>query len=275
MADHALLTLAPEVTVKLIDSKETLQSWSEYREYLKLQLKLASGEGAFFDSKVKLEFSMDGKPWKGHAVLAAPKAELAVRQLKKEGVVFREGTCTLQGKDFVVEGIASKLLKEAAKTFLKLRLGYKVSGQDGEGGEEPDEASQGTEDLRKQAAKIAQAVTIWDKTEAAAEKEVRGLQKALLAFDDARVKPIARGLQTILERIDKVDDEAKAVQAAATSGDAAAFESARQTFKKKMDAILSYVDSDPLIKQADAFPGHSVAIAETYRKSLTQLLKAI
>ena len=261
--------------MKLIDSKETLLTWSAYREFLKLQFKQAADGEPFYVSKVKLEFDLEGKPWKGHAVLAGPKAILAVRQLKKEGVVFREGTAALDGKEFAVEGLAPKLLKEASKTLLKLRLGYKVSGEDGDDEDGSGDAGQEAQELQKQAAKIAQAVAIWNKTEEAAEKEVRGLQRALLAFDDPRVKPIARGLQTILDRVDRVDDEAEAVQAAASSGDAAAFDAARQAFRKKMDAILKYVDGDPLIQQADAFPGHSVAIAETYRKSLTQLLKAV
>ncbi len=123
--------------MKLIESKEALQSWEDYQEFLKLQLKLLEGPGApFLVSKEKVRFESEGKAWNGHAVLAGPKGPNCARKLQKEGVLFREGTCGKEGKQLQVDGLDSKLVREAAKTITKLLLGYKIAGLE-EDEEEP------------------------------------------------------------------------------------------------------------------------------------------
>jgi hypothetical protein len=124
--------------VKLIESEEELQSWEDYREFLKVQLKLLAGTGeSFFVSKQKVAFEIAGKPWNAFAVLLGPKGLLSARKLQKEGVIFREGTCGRDGKELRVDGLDPKLVKEAAKTLKKLQLGYKIAGVDAEGEEAP------------------------------------------------------------------------------------------------------------------------------------------
>jgi hypothetical protein len=287
--------------VKLIESMEQLQSWEEYRDVLHLYLKaLAESGEPFFISKNKVDFDLDGKPWKGHAVLTGSKGQMCVQKLQQKGVIFRTGTCGKSGKELKVNGLEGKLLKEAARTLKKLRLGFQIAGveaeEDGQPEKSPDEAgaastastdgagakaaagapeARSTVELGKQADRIAKAVDIWVKTEAAAKQEVRKLQKALLGIEDPRAKPVIQGLENILARIDKVDDEAKAVAAAAGSGDQDAFNKARADFVKKLDGILAHVEQDELIRQADANPVFEVKIRETFSKSLNQLLKAI
>ncbi len=111
-----------------LESAANLKSWEDYKAFLKDQLKLLpDGDGTIFVSKDKLEFDLQGKPWSGYAVLAGPKAAAVVQKLRKEGVLFREGTCRKQGKELLVEGIPSKLAKEANKTLLKSMLGYSAT----------------------------------------------------------------------------------------------------------------------------------------------------
>ncbi len=273
--------------MNLIESKDQLESWGDYLEFLKLQLKLLEGGAEpFFVSKDKLDFEIEGKPWKGHAVLAGPKGLACTRKLMKEGLVFREASCRKAGKELQLEGLDPKLAKEAAKTLAKMRLGFKIAGAEaeleGESGSEGSGPAAAHEamhdavgDLAKQATRIAKAVEVWTKTEAAATKELRKLQKALLALGDPRTKPVIQGLESILTRIDRVDDEAKAVEAAAGSGDAGAFGKAREEFLGKLRGILSHVEGDELIRMADSNPVAEVKIGETFKKSLSQLIQSV
>ncbi len=113
-----------------IDSFDTLKTWDTYKTFLKDRLKqLPAGETEFYVSKKKIDFDQGGKSWKGYAVLAGKKGKEAVKALKKEGQQFHEGTCTLTGKEFAVEGIAPDFLKHATRTLKMLKLGYKISGQ--------------------------------------------------------------------------------------------------------------------------------------------------
>ena len=112
--------------MKLLESKEELLAWEKYSNFLKLQLKRITKPGPFFVSKEKIEFEIKGRPWKGHAVLAGPKASQCVRKLKKDGLIFREGTCSRKGRDLTFGGpqLKDRYVKESEKTMRKLRLGY-------------------------------------------------------------------------------------------------------------------------------------------------------
>jgi hypothetical protein len=100
--------------VKLIESLKDLQSWEDYKEFLKVQLKLLEGPGEpFFVSKERIAFDLGGKPWNGFAFLTGPKGTHCKRKLVKEGVLFREGSCTRQGKELLVDGLEPRLVKEA------------------------------------------------------------------------------------------------------------------------------------------------------------------
>jgi hypothetical protein len=276
--------------VKLIESKEALQAWDDYRELLKVQLKLLADTDVIFVSKEKIPFEIAGKPWNAHAVLAGVKGQMSVQKLRKAGVIFREGTCSKAGKELELAGLEAKLVKGAARTLAKLRLGYTIAGVDEEGADESADgdasapasagaasagAASGPVDLAERAKRIAKAVQVWSKTEAAATKELRKLQKALLALDDPRTRAVIQGLETILARIDRVDDEGRAVEAAAAQGDAAAFDKARADFLGKLDAIRAHVEQDELIRMADSNPLLEVKLRDTYAKSLARLIKAV
>jgi hypothetical protein len=85
---------------------EELITWEEYRDFMKQRLRqLPDGECRIFLSKKKIDFDESGKPYKGRAVLIGPKGELAVKHLKKDGLLFLEGTCQANGKQFAVDGI--------------------------------------------------------------------------------------------------------------------------------------------------------------------------
>ena len=122
--------------MKLIESLEDLQSWEDYKEFMRGQLKLLGGASEpCFVSKDKISFDMAGKSWNGFAFLAGPKATLCVRKLKQEGVICREGTCSREGKELRIDGLDPKFLKGAAKTLKKLLLGFKIAGVEEEGEE--------------------------------------------------------------------------------------------------------------------------------------------
>ncbi len=117
--------------MKILQSRNELENWEEYRQYMKESLKLMDDSGApAFISKDKIEFTIDGKPWKGHAFLAGKKADMSVKKLKKEGIIFREGVCFRKAKDLTVTDFLPKLVKESQKTFLKLKLGYSLEAID-------------------------------------------------------------------------------------------------------------------------------------------------
>jgi hypothetical protein len=123
--------------MKLIESEADLQNWETYKDFMKVQLKLLDGGGApCFVSKDKVSFDLDGSPWNGVAFLAGPKATICMRNLKKDGVTLREGTCSREGKVLQIDGLDPKFVKAAAKTLKKLVLGYKIRGAEEESDDE-------------------------------------------------------------------------------------------------------------------------------------------
>jgi hypothetical protein len=115
-----------------LDSLEQLTAWETYCAFMKERLvQLPKGECSFYLSKKKLDFNEGGKSWKGHAVLVGPKADVVAKAMNKEGVQFLEGTCTADGKEFTVVGIEPSLLKLAASTLKRTKLGFKIVGAEG------------------------------------------------------------------------------------------------------------------------------------------------
>ena len=128
--------------MKIVQTTEELRDWQGYREFLKKTLLLLDGQEPCFISKVKQEFDVEGKPWKGHALLAGKKGILSVKKLKAQGVLFRETTLTRQGKSLTLGPIEPpKLAKEAERLFIKLKLGYKLAT--GAGTAEPEGGDDG------------------------------------------------------------------------------------------------------------------------------------
>ena len=112
--------------MRKIDSLDQLEAWEHYREFSQENLKSLDGEEPCYVSKDKVDFKIDGKPYSAHAFLAGKNAHLAVQSLKKQGVIFKEGLCRPDRKDLRITVLSDKLVKEAAKTVLKLHLGFKV-----------------------------------------------------------------------------------------------------------------------------------------------------
>ena len=143
--------------MKLIETTEDLESWENYQDFMKLQLKqLDATSQPCFISKDKVDFDIDGDTWSGYAVLAGPKGEMAVRKLKTQGVTFREGTCSREAKELRIAGLDPKFVKGAAKTIKKLLLGYKVAGGEDEGddaaapqGSAPEARAKRAQELQK------------------------------------------------------------------------------------------------------------------------------
>jgi hypothetical protein len=127
--------------MKKFESADELKVWEEYREFSKASLKLVDGDTPCFVSKDKLDFTVAGKPWSGHAFLAGKHGVITVKLLKKEGVLFKEGQCRLEGKDLLVRDLPGKLAKEATKTVMKLHLGYKVVVQSEESASVPGDGN--------------------------------------------------------------------------------------------------------------------------------------
>lgn len=131
------------------------------------------------------------------------------------------------------------------------------------------------QDLVQKAQKIGKAVQIWNKTEEVATSNLRKLQKEILKLNDPRSAPVIKGLESILQKLDRVDDEAKEAAVAAQAGDPKAFKVARDDFVKKVDNILDYVSKDELIKDCDQNPAVKVDIEAILTKSLTALKQAV
>ncbi|MEZ5979002.1 MAG: hypothetical protein R3F34_12365 [Planctomycetota bacterium] len=116
---------------QLLESLAELENWEEYRLFMRERLKqLSDGPQEVFISKNKLDFDDNGKKWKGRAILIGPKGALAVKKVKKEGVLFHEGTATLDGKEIAIAGIDKMFQKSASLTLKRMKLGYVVKGVD-------------------------------------------------------------------------------------------------------------------------------------------------
>jgi hypothetical protein len=116
---------------------ETLTDWEEYRKYMKASLKSVQGDGPAYISKDKLDFQDEGKAWSGHAILLGERAVQSVSQLRKDQITFREGRVNGSQKELELSGFSQpKLIKEAAKTLKRLKLGCKVAGVEDEEGED-------------------------------------------------------------------------------------------------------------------------------------------
>ena len=182
-----------------LQSLEELTTWEEYREFMKVRLKqLPDGECRFFLSKKKLDFDESGKPWKGRAVLIGPKGEIAAKKLKKDGVLFLEGTCRAAGKELSVEGIEGTYLKGAALTLKRMKLGYRIAGVDG--AEDGDGAAAGAATADGPEAKEAAEL---EKARQALLAEVAELKKLKEPANKGLIQSSEQGLAKMREEIEK------------------------------------------------------------------------
>ena len=172
-------------------------------------------------TRKKFEFDIDGKPFKSHAVLVGKKGRITAQILKKEGVLFREGTCKRDGKSLLVSAIPPELIKGAKKTFLKLRLGRKIVpyGElppDGdEAAEEALDDKSGSRRLDREIKRVAEAlVKLRESVDeqktylAQKQQETIDLNKASDAAMDAAIDLEANGEDSdeAFDAADKADD---------------------------------------------------------------------
>ena len=262
----------------LMQSLEELKCWDDYRTFMRKYLKLMSGEPEpFYVSKSRLDFVVGDKPWKSHAILLGKRSRKLAQVMRKEGELFLEGSCTSDGKRITLHDLSEKYAQGAARTLKRLKLGYEIVTADdaaeAEAGSAVSDRTRGK--LGQMAVRIEKAVVFWEQTQVLATRELRKLQRAIQATGDRRAKPVIRGLERILTRLDRIDDEAREASAAARAGDAQGFKVARADFRTKVNRILDYVENDRLIADADANPGVSINLRTTLSGSLNRLLKAV
>ncbi|MBL8360766.1 MAG: hypothetical protein JNN18_09760 [Rubrivivax sp.] len=182
----------------------------------------------------------------------------------------------------------SKLVKAALLEQTGLRVNkIKCRGDDGDdhdddegegelpAGAAPGDDEPGADALDAKAQTIHQAVLAWNDSTASATTELRKLQQLVLGLGDPRAAPVAKGLESILQRLGTVDDEAEAAATAARAGDAAGFDRARDTLVAKLRNIQSYVETDELIKEADSNPLMDIRLSETLGQSIKAILAAL
>lgn len=129
--------------------------------------------------------------------------------------------------------------------------------------------------MKKQVDGIRKAVRGWDAITDAANKELDKLKKAIAALKNPVATAVAKGLDQIMDRLDRMDDEAEAALKAADSGDAKAFENARKKLLAKIDKLRNYVNTDELVRDADENPVTKIKLRDTLNSSLKELTTAM
>lgn len=259
----------------VLDTAEALTNWDEYRTFMRERLKMMpEGEsGPIYVSKTRLDFQISGKNWKGHAIVLGKKSRQMAQKLRREGVLFIEGSCRKNGKQVAVSGLSGKLAEGAIRTLDRLKLPFELVVDTADDGavEASDEATPG---LGRQAQRLQKATRLWNQTRDAATAELRKLQRAIQALGDPRGKAVIRTLESIVTRLASADDHAQAAVKAARAGDTEAFAQVRESFQRRMRKMLEYVETDPMMRDADENPSVPLNLRAILTKSLTQLVKA-
>jgi len=264
--------------VTKLESLEDLTTWTTYREFMKERLKqLPDEECAFYLSKKKLEFDVDGKPWKGHAVLIGKKGELAAKKIRKQGTQFHIGTCRPDDKKFEVSGdIPANLLKQAHLTLKKMRYGYSIAGSfDGD-----DDESEDAEAPRA-GSPLERAPEVWTLTRRHVKTKTDQLSASVRQAFAGQDGELVSALDDKLKALDRVmaelDDELGQILSRAS---AAPDDASRAPELKAARALLAkhikYVTTDPLIHHIDTNPfGVPTNLRATLTKSLKQLALSV
>ncbi|MEM9146091.1 MAG: hypothetical protein AAGC57_07805 [Pseudomonadota bacterium] len=110
-----------------MESLDDLKRWDDYRDWMRKQVKRVSAEPeVFYISRVKLDFQINGKAWKGNAVLLGRKSRMLAQKMRQEGCLFLEGTASAQGKILTLNGFLEKHVIGTERLFRKLKLGYAI-----------------------------------------------------------------------------------------------------------------------------------------------------
>ena len=185
-----------------LQSEGDLKNWGAYKPFMKEHLKLLPGDGApFYISKKKIDFQIDGKPWKAHAILAGEKAKPSFRALRAAGVKFEEGTCSKSGKNLVAHGISDTLITAAGKTLLRLKLGYSVVA----GGEGIDGGADSSNDLEA-------ALAAWKKARSRVFGSLKELGRTVVTIQDPEAKEALIMLKAVQANISEKPDSLRKIQ---------------------------------------------------------------
>jgi hypothetical protein len=232
-----------------------LGDWAAYRTFLKSQLKRIKKEGGpVFISRERQTFAIEGKDFNGHAILWGPKAKASELALKRQGILFMEGTAKVDGNDVKVGGVKKKLFTGASKTMIKLRLGKKLVP---DGALLPDE----------------------DETAESAKDDPTG-KKSL----DKQIKEIAEGLVKLREAIDTQKKAVPALQQTAKDKRKRSDEltaAARKKSDEAKDATKDWDDASKALQDADAAQfaakeaGRQATRAENDLREMTERLHRI
>ncbi len=135
--------------------------------------------------------------------------------------------------------------------------------------------SEPEDELARHSERIRKAAAVWRMTEDVATRQLRRLQKAILALEHPHAVPVITGLESALTRLGDFDAEASAAAEAAQRGDVEALGRARRRFRRKIEALLAQVQEDELIRDLDSNPAVELSLRETIVHSLNKLLKAL
>jgi len=204
----------------VMQTLDELKNWDEYRVFLRKYLKLLSVEEApFYVSKARIDFDINGKAWKGYAILLGRKSRKLAQKMRQEGELFLEGTCTSDGKRLRLQGLSEKHVKGAERTLRRMKLGFGIegAGDESEGSEgaaapaSPSDAprSSGDDAARERAWPRRKARAIGRIRAALAEggPNVRALREAARAMQrlerDGDYDGATRALRRVLALIDR------------------------------------------------------------------------
>ncbi len=242
----------------------TLENWAEYRVYCRQRFRKLPKDDKTLEpiyiSRKKREFDINGKTWKGHAVLAGKKAKNVAKNLKKEGMLFLEGECYADGKEIVASGLPGNALKVAAKTLKMLKLGFTLRSVDGSIEEDDattddpmtaaqERASEDTASFGQGLVKYRRSLLMFAQAKSAAMGQLANLERQVAELPGeadlaaALQKKLTEIFQSLQDKVDAAinasDDEREPVTAAVRT------QLAQAISDVETNAILKHIDSGP------------------------------
>lgn len=203
-----------------IKTVQDLADWADYRKLTSTDLKSLEPGSSVHVSVDDHEFQVAGKAWQGRIVLVGAKGDTAMTALKRDGIVFRSGTCAVVtgGAAVHVAGLAKGLLTAANKTLAKMSLAFELVVASGEGATEQggsrgaDDATPADEQTGSQGDAAAAAAAALAKRLHAIKLTVRDRLPAVLAANPPNKDALVTLTRSAAD-CEKRGDVAGAVQA--------------------------------------------------------------
>lgn len=229
-----------------------LADWATYRKQTVESFRGLTEEAPIFISVDDFDFDIRGSKWPGRVVLCGAKGSSTMAALKKEGLQFRTGTCSVDqaGSTVAVQGMSSSLLKAANKTLDKLSVGCSLElaaeradadGRDDDGEEVPElarRARKTRESLRDrlEAALSGNApnkATLARLTKAAADAEKKRDYETALATLNELARELVRA-----EADNDIEAEAEGAEDAAAADAKAVAKLQKKALYKRVQAAI-------------------------------------